>query len=541
MPGMAGPGMPGPGMPMAGAQQIPGSYGMYPYQSPYQGMFEQTYQRDGTWFKNSVAGFGAANKPRDWFVNLDFTKTYNSKLHGLVGARNVQTYFQQNDPDSNGITPGQEWFRYFDAASARIIPQLTTNGIRLSGGFWNPDGSGFLYSGGYQFEGTSTFDPRSYIIGNRLDDATALQFQRDGGRIGYQPFNLGGRYDLDIVKNEILAPGVVFDAADTVQYGVFGTTFDVLDRTLLNLYGLPTTDGNTNSIMGGETAPYDLSYILSQTISAGGVNAAWAFSPVYDNDNIKVRPIFGGRYFRINETFGFSGASTLLAYTDDGDADTPANAKTFLPDTGIIPTTPTTRTYTAVYPNATSNIVYSYINSQVVSNLSGPEIGFQYELGRTKGIQVTGSTRVAAMFNHEKLKMSGDNIGNFMGTELPTPDPITGATVSTNMYNTDTTQGPSLNAFSDNQNNTHLSPLFEQSFNAQVPIFDRVPVLKDMWQLEDAKLSLGWTFLMIGEVADPNNSIVYDSSPTTGDFLHYKTDRNTFYQNTFNVGINWNY
>ena len=37
MPGMPGPGMPGPGMPMAGAQQIPGSYGMYPAQSPYQG------------------------------------------------------------------------------------------------------------------------------------------------------------------------------------------------------------------------------------------------------------------------------------------------------------------------------------------------------------------------------------------------------------------------------------------------------------------------------------------------------------------------
>ena len=541
MPGMAGPGMPGYGMPMAGAQQVPGSYGMYPAQSPYQGMFEQTYQRDGTWFKNSVGGFGAANKPRDWFVNLDFTKSYNRKMRGLVGADNVQTYFQQNDPDSNGINPGLSFYRYFDAANARIIPDLKTNGIRLSGGFWNPDGSGFLYSGGYQFEGTSTFDPRAQIIGARLDEATALQFQRDSGRIGFQPFNLGGRDDLDIVKNEILAPGVVFDTADIVPYGVFGTTFDVLDRTLLNLYGIPTTDGKTDSIMGGETAPYDLSYVLRQSINTGGVNAAWAFSPVYDNDNIKVHPIFGGRYFRIDETFGFSGASTLLAYNDDGDADTPDNAKVFLPGTGVIPTTPTVRTYTAVDPNATSNIVYSYINSQVVSNLSGPELGFQYELGSTKGIQVTGSTRVAAMFNNERLKMSGDNIGNFMGTQLATPDPITGATVSTNMFNTDTTQGPSLNAFYDTESSTHLSPLFEQSFNAQIPIFGRVPVLRDMWQFEDAKLSLGWTFLLIGEVADPNASIVYDSSPTTGDFLHYESDRNTFYQNTLNIGVNWSY
>jgi len=530
--------MPGYGMPMAGAQQIPGSYGMYPPQSPYQGMFEQTYQRDGTWFKNSVGGFGAANSPRDWFVNLDFTKAYNRKLHGLVGADGVQTYFQQNDPASNGINPGLSFYRYFDAAHARMIPDLKTNGIRLSGGFWNPDGSGFLYSGGYQFDGTSKFDARQQALFGTLDTAAALQFQRDAGRIGYQPVILD-RTDLDIVKNDILAPGVVFDGADIVSYGTYGSTFDVLDRTVLNLYGLPTTSGNTPIVVNGETAPYDLQFNLSHSMNTGGANAAWAFSPVYDNDNIKIRPIFGGRYFRIDETFQFDGESTLLSYTDDGDADTPINAKVFLPGDGIIPTTPPVRTYVAPI-GLTSLIVYSYIDSHVVSNLSGPDLGFQYELGRTKGIQVTGSTRVAAMFNNEKLNLRGDNIGNFMGIEV-VPDPITGANISSRMYDTNTSQGPSLNAFSDNDSSTHLSPLFEQSFNAQVPIFDRVPVLRDMWQLEDAKLSVGWTFLMIGQVSDPNDSIVYNSSPVSGEFLHYKADRSTFYQNTFNVGINWSY
>ena len=536
------PGMASPGMPTAGAQQVPGSYGMYPSQSPYQGMFQQTYEQNGTWFQNTVSGFGAANNPHEWFVNLDYTKTFNSKLHGLVGAPNVQTYSQQNDPDSNGISPGLSFYNYFDAANASIIPQLVTNGIRLSGGFWNADGSGFLYSGGYQFEGTSTFDPRANVFGSRLSQAGTLQAQIDTGITGSQTFNLGNQTDLNLVQNNILAPGVVFDSADEVRYGIFGTTFQILDRTLLNLYGLPTTDGRTESSMGGETSPYDLNYVLSQSINTGGVNAAWAFSPIYDNDNVKVRPIFGGRYFRIDEQFGFQGASTLLAYDGgDADADTPENAKVFPPGTGVVPTTPVATTYTTVYPNATSNIVYSYINSQVVSNLSGPELGFQYELGRTTGIQVTGSSRVAMMFNQEQLRMSGDNIGNFMGTELATPDPITGETVSTNMYNTDTSQGPSLNAFSANASSTHLSPLFEQSFNAQVPIFDRVPVLRDMWQLENAKLSLGWTFLAIGQVSDPNNSIVYDSSPTTGDFLHYQSARNSFYQNTLNIGVNWSY
>jgi len=184
--------------------------------------------------------------------------------------------------------------------------------------------------------------------------------------------------------------------------------------------------------------------------------------------------------------------------------------------------------------------VYSYINSQVVSNLAGPEIGFQYELGSKKGIQITGSTRLAAMFNTERLKMSGDNIGNFMGVEV-VEDPITGNNVFTRMYDTSTYQGPTLNASSDNATSTHMSPLLEQSLNAQIPIFNRVPVLRNMWQLEDAKLSLGWTLLVIGQVADPNDSIVYNSSPISGEFLHYHTERNTFYQNTFNVGVNWAY
>ena len=562
MQGMPGPGMPGLGMPMAG-QQIPGTYGMYPYQSPYQGMFEQTYQRDGTWFQNSVNGFGPTNRPRDWFMNLDYTRTTTRKMAGIVGAQGVPTYLQQNDPGNNDMNQ-MSFFRYFDAASASIIPDLKASGIRLSGGFWNPDGSGFLYSGGYQFEDTATFDARQHVLASQvLTGAALLQFERNshGGNL---PYNLGGRTDRDIVENEILAPGVTFDSGNLVPHDFFGTTSQILDRTLLNLYGIPTTIGQGTGTVNGETAPYDLDFILKHKVNTGGVNAAWAFSPVYEKDNFKIRPIVGGRYFRIDETFRFDGASTLLSYITRGDSDTPINAKTFLPDTGILnittgtggtgTTTGGTTTGGTGTTGATSSagytapiagiipthlIVRSYINSQVVSNLSGPELGFQYELGRTKGIQVTGSTRVAAMFNNEKLRLNGDNIGNFMGHQLlpGTADP----TVILRMFDTNTTQGPSQNAFSDTASNTHLSPLFEQSLNAQIPIFGRVPVLRDMWQLEDAKLSLGWTFLLIGQVAEPNSSIVYNSNPLLGDYLHYKIDRDTFTQNTFNVGINWNY
>ena len=547
MPGGQMAGMPMPGMPMAGPQQIPGSYGAYPYQSPYQGMFEQTYQRDGTWFKNSVSGFGPNNRPRDWFMTLDYTRTRNPKMKGLFGAEGVPTYLQQQDPLSNDINPGLSSYNYFDAVHADIIPKLSTNGIKLSGGFWNPDDSGFLFSGGFQFQNEQDYDARAAALAGHLDTASALQYQRGGGGLGNPSvFNLGGRTDLDYLVNDILAPGSVFDTAGTTIHGVSGTTFQILDRTLLNLHSLPTYSGRTPFDVNGEAAPYDVQFLLKQSIATGGVNADWAFSPVYDNDRIKIRPVVGGRWFWIDETMNFDGVSTLLSYRSQGaaaDTDIRVTGKVFLPNTGVAPTTTTIGTYAApTTANGTSLdlLVYSYIKSQVITNLYGPEFGFHYEMGKRKGIHFSGATRVAAMFNSETIRLSGDNIGNFMGVEV-LPDPVTGANIFGRLYNTTTRQGASLNAFNDIETGTHISPLLEQTVTAEIPIFDRLPVLRDIDILSDAKLSIGWTGLFIGEISDPNKSINYTSSPITNEFLSIKPGHTNFIQNTLNVGVNWNY
>ena len=536
-------GMPMPGSPMADPQQVPGSYGMYPNQSPYQGMFEQTYQRDGTWFKNSVSGFGPSNRPRDWFMTLDYTKTRNSKMHGLVGAEGVPTYLQRNDTANTGLNPGQSSYNYFDAVNTHIIPKLDTNGIRLSGGFWNPDESGFLFSGGYQFQNDATFDARANALAGRLDTAAALQFQRSGGRGDTGPFNLGGRSDLDYLFNDILAPGTVFDTAGNLPHGVSGTTAQILDRTLLNLYSIPTYDGKSATDVNGHANPYDVQFKLQQTISTGGVNADWAFSPIYDNDRIKIRPVAGGRWFWIDETMTFNGISTLLAYNSGGSIQptgTAANAKLFLPNTGQVAANATTTVGTYVpISGATNLLVVSYFRSQVVTNLYGPEMGLHYELGKRKGIHLSGATRFAAMYNTETLRLTGDNIGNFLGTGAAASP--TGVTVVTNMYDTNTQQGPSLNAFYDVASNSHISPLLEQTFTAEIPIFDRIPVLRNVDILEGAKLSVGWTGLFVGQIADPNKSINYTSSPVTGQFLSLNPSHHNFFQNSLNIGLNWNY
>ena len=544
----------GPPIPPPG---VPAGYGMYQRDSAYQNLFDQTYQSDGLWMNNSNNGFGAFNSPRDWYMRLDYTKSKMRQMSGLIGADGVQTYYQQNDPANNQIVQGLSFYNYFDAASANMIPDLKTNGLRLTGGFWNADGSGLMLNSFYNAHNTATFDARKNAIAARPVDAiTALRLRRNGGRDDGTPFNSSGRNDLDLVENDILAPGTTFDTTDSIGHGFFGSTFDILDRTVLNLFGMPVYSGNTPIIANGETMPYDLEYILEHSVSTFGGSADWAFTPIYEKGNLTVRPIFGGRYLQVNEGFRFYGASTLLAYgLDNADADTPINAKVFpagdgldqdndfIPDTPDEPSTTVNTTGTTFTPlTGLSNnlIVRSHINSSVISNLSGPEAGLQYDLGDAKGMKFSGSTRLGAMFNKEQLKLRGDNIGNAMGVEV-IPDPITGNNIAGRMFDTDTSNGPTQNAFSSADHSTHLSPLFEQGLNLQIPLFNRIPVFKDMWQFEDAALNLGWSYMWIGQVADPNDSILYQSSPVTGVFPKISPERGNFTQSTLSVGMSWSY
>jgi hypothetical protein len=171
----------------------------------------------------------------------------NSQDGGIVGAEGVQTYLQQNDPASDGLVTGLEYYNYFDAASGSLIPQLNNDGMRLTGGFTNADGSGLLLNAQFSGAETAVFDARAIALAGRMDTLTALQMQSSAGRPSGAAFNAGGRNDYDIVQNDILAPGVVFDSTDSDNYGFYGTTFDVLDRTVLNLYGMPILNGRSTA------------------------------------------------------------------------------------------------------------------------------------------------------------------------------------------------------------------------------------------------------------------------------------------------------
>jgi len=72
-------------------------------------------------------------------------------------------------------------------------------------------------------------------------------------------------------------------------------------------------------------------------------------------------------------------------------------------------------------------------------------------------------------------------------------------------------------------------------------LFDKVPVLKRMKLLEEAKLKVGYTYIVAGEVTRPYESILWTGMPTRGLFPSIDVKREKWSVGTWSVGLDWNY
>ena len=269
-----------------------------------------------------------------------------------------------------------------------------------------------------------------------------------------------------------------------------------------------------------------------------GTGFHFSASPLYEKGNLQVRPIVGGRFFRLQEGIGFFGADSGLDY----DVNTPDGVDNY--NDGLIDNVAENGTLNfvnLVTDTSRQILVRSFLNSNVRSSMAGPEAGIEYEVAKKKDVTFSGSTRVGALVNTEKMDLAGDNIGNALSNAVDVSDPA-GHVIQDQLFYTSTLSWQlTANAFTDTATSTHISPMFEQSLMAELPLFSRIPVLRDVWQLEHARLRLGWTYTWIGEVADPNGSIVWQSNPIDGRFLQLKTQRTDYWQNQFNLGLNWEF
>ncbi|MCP4174212.1 MAG: hypothetical protein GY758_25965 [Fuerstiella sp.] len=539
-PSFAGPAYmagPQPAYSATATQGMPQSFQSNPMISPFDQAFEQHFNSDGLWFKRALGGFGPGASLNDFYFNIDYTRTKTRQLDGLFGDATATTYLQQSIIDGDPGFPDNAFLSQYSEQNTMIVPAFWRNGIRLSGGMENRTGWGFSWNANYNGINSAAFDARAILEATRRNLLNVTHFsdavflEATGGVVNPNlPTNLRQINERKILETQILNARL-FDAANAETFEFAGGTDDILDRNLYPYGSIPMHNGID---LDGFPQLFDLDFVLEQTIETYGTGAHVSFSAVYEDDSVQVRPILGGRFFRIRESMNFRGVNSGLDYlpdlpdgVDDDDDFVIDNVE----ENGTL-------SFVDRTPNIEEEIlIRSFVSSEVRSTMGGPEIGFEYSVGERGSLSLNGSTRVGVLFNNERATLAGDNIGDTLRTDL-----VDGLSELTDMFDTTTADGQlTQNAFADSMSTTHVSPMFEQSFRAEVPLFERIPVLRDMPQLEHATFRAGWTFTWIGEVADPGQQITWLSRPRDGVFPTLKVSRNDFYQHTLDLGIHWEF
>ena len=532
---------PGGGAPAfltASGQSTTGDAGMspsflsHPFISPFDHAVERHFSSDGLWFRDTVGHFGRDARRFTYHLDIEWMRTKTRNLKGILG--DTDALYPIQDDLTEEIPGGAEALISNTQFPVNVngLPSVLSHGMRMQWSMQNRDGWGIVLSGQWNTDSTAIFDARQIVESYRIPRVDALVLAATGG-IGNPALlnNLRGitPTDKEITQNLILGERV-FDEEDMEMFGAFGTTFDVLNRTLVSLPSLPLQNGDN---VDGIAQQFDIDFIIRHGVETFGAGAHFESGTVFEHSGIRFRCLVGGRYFRIDEAWQFRGTDSGLGYTRPESFDRIDNDDDYLVDEvdehGGEPT--------FTQRNLSDQIlIRSRIDNYVRSDLGGPEIGLSYDLSDVFGLNLTGTTRVGVLINSERLQLSGDNIGGdvFESEELMIE-------ILQNMFDTTTTNGPSQNAFQDQDGGQHASPMFEQSLTAQLPMFRRFPVLRDIPILEHATLQLGWTFLWIGEVADPNKSIVWESNPLAGLFPSLRVRRNNFYQNSFRMGVSCEY
>lgn len=256
--------------------------------------------------------------------------------------------------------------------------------------------------------------------------------------------------------------------------------------------GIPWFDGSATF---GAVAAYDILFKLQYDQQAAGVSLNFIETPWLKGKYYKVQPMLGVRYLFVGEKFTFHGTDSNLVYVvQDGGTAEPGT----------------------VGPNPNGIGPYSaYFRSEVQSHLIGPEVGLQYDLGGKK-FKLWGQTRVGLMGNIELASLQGRNLGD-------------GFTIDFSQINT---------FFQQNQNTGHVSPLFEQSFFAETPIFQLIPYVNRWDFMKGATLRLGYSFLAAGDISRPESNIIYRGWPLVSEL---KVERSVWYTSNFSFGVNWAY
>jgi hypothetical protein len=267
-----------------------------------------------------------------------------------------------------------------------------------------------------------------------------------------------------------------------------------VDRAAIqNRRGVPLDDG-----AGGYVARYDLGYDLYYQSGAWGADADWYSSPVYEIGGVQIRTTLGAKFLRVAEYFKFVGADSALEYDID-------------PDTGF--PDPDSFVDNGFEPYSTR------VGSRTTSYLAGPQIGLKYTWG-PDAFRVFGHTKFAVAANSEQAILQGDHLGDGQIVPFPIPTPA----------------NPNPTYFRSERTHTHVSPILDTAIFAEAPIFEHVPFVNDLRLFKNARLRVGYTFLLSGEMLRPSKIIEWRTP-----FADLNNNRSRWTMGAVSVGVDWRY
>lgn len=471
-------------------QGAPQGYDPYPAVSPFQApnvAMDHHYNKGGLWFRDILY------RERNYFSSIELMsvsfKDAGTERIGAPTARRAG--FDEFGPlgqpmDLNDRETSDPGFLIADPA---IIPFPA---LDSTDGTFNGDTDGALYP----FRNTSELTN----LGKSLGTQIRWGFENEDGT------------------------GLLMNAFWTFEdEATFSEGFDSINGVPVTQELSQTLDGQNLIIRGvvgyftgepilefpefgaGRTAKYDMLFEMEQSVQTAGANFNIYTQPVYKTSGVKIRPLYGARYFYLNEGFRFRGVDSGFTYDID--------EETYRPSTGL----------TTVHDQYEATL-----KSDVQSHLAGPEFGFRFDLGDNKdGFKMWGETIFGINANNETIRVDGDNIG----------DPLYEGRFE-NEDNPRMLDPVNQSEFFDKKSTTHVSPSFQQSIFAEIQAFRSLPLIREVPFLEATNFRAGYTFFWVGEVSRPAESINWQGFPL---FPEAKIDRSSWHMHQLNFGVDWNF
>lgn len=502
-----GPGGPGGGQPMFQPaygtndpgvlypQGVPQGYQPYPAISPFGAGnvgWDQTFRdNDGLWFRRLI------NIDRQFFGSIDVT---NNNIRN-PGSRHLGSAYLPLDEISGGIL-SFPIPTYDQGATPDVIGTVDRRVVPYP---WLLPAS---------LIATQRFDNNLFPI-RGLDafgqyEGTGLAgqwgfFNEDGTGMAINGFWTGqARQDFTMGQDSI--NGVPITQAMIAAFD---------GNLLFTRNGAIPLDWGSQQIGFGAynlgTAKYDLLFHYDVKSSAIGGDANVFMTPIVQRDAFKLRPLIGGRYLHIDEQFRFRGIDSGFGYDLDdsqnagGGGGAALIGNTYRPDPNTL--------------LASYELYEATLTNNVQSDLAGPQVGLRYDFGSGDGFKIWGQSIVGLMANQEQYHQYGNNIGDQSGLLL-----FSGGL---DMLTTDA-------RFNSTRTVSHVSPLFEQTFMAEMKILDMIPLVRKLPGIENTVFRVGYTATVVGEVAQAGESIDWRGFPL---FPSIRPSRDTWWTSRWNFGV----